>query len=89
MYISCAEGLAGTLQISMTRKEAIQRTVDYGGICHQTVREDTDYLVIGIRDYRKLKDGKLSNKMKKAESLVTRGFDIEIINEDDFLRMFN
>jgi DNA polymerase-3 subunit epsilon len=78
----------GTLE-SMTRKEAIQRTVDCGGICHQMVREDSNYLVLGIQDYRKLKDGKRSNKMKKAESLILRGSDLEIINEDDFLRMFS
>jgi DNA polymerase-3 subunit epsilon len=78
----------GTLE-SMTRSEAIQRTVDYGGICHQTVRKNSNFLVIGIQDYRKLKDGKRSNKMKKAESLILRGSDLEIINEDDFLRMFS
>ena len=78
----------GTLE-SMARKEVAQKVVNSGGICHQTVREDTDYLVIGDQDYRKLKDGKRSNKMIEAEDLVSRGFNIEIIKEDDFLRMFN
>jgi len=78
----------GTLG-SMTRKEAVQKVVNYGGICHQAVREDTDYLVIGIQDYKKLKDGKRSNKMIEAGDLVNRGFNIEVIKEDDFLRMFD
>lgn len=78
----------GTLE-SMIRKSAIQKVVNAGGVCHQTVREDSNYLVVGIQDYRKLKDGKRSNKIKEADDLVSRGFDIEIIHEDDFLRMFN
>lgn len=77
----------GTLE-SMARKQAMQKVVNVGGICHQSVREDTDYLVIGIQDYKKLKDGKRSNKMIEAEDLIKRDFNIEILKEDDFLNMF-
>lgn len=78
----------GTLE-STSRKYAMQKVVSTGGICHQTVRENTNFLVAGIQDYRKFRDGKKSNKMREAEDLIARGFDIEIISEDDFLRMFD
>jgi DNA polymerase III subunit epsilon len=77
----------GTLE-SMPRNQAIQKVINTGGICHQTVRKDTDYLVIGIQDYKKLKDGKRSSKMLEAEDLIKKSFKIEIIKEDDFLNMF-
>ena len=77
----------GTLE-SMPRKQAMQKVVNSGGICHQTVRKDTDYLIIGVQDYKRLKDGKRSNKMIEAEELIKRGSGIEIIKEDDFIKMF-
>ncbi len=76
----------GTLQ-SMPRKNAMQRVVDVGGKCAKTVSWSTDFIVMGQQDYRKLKDGKKSNKMKKAEELVDQGCQIEFLSENDFLEM--
>ena len=71
----------------MQRKEAIQKVVNVGGYGSENVIEKTRYLVIGQLDYRTLKDGKKSNKIKRAEQLLSQGRKIEMITEMDFLRM--
>jgi DNA polymerase-3 subunit epsilon len=76
----------GTLQ-SMIRKDAIQKVVDLGGICSQGINKSTNYLVIGDLDFSLFTDGKRSSKMKKAEELLSKGQDIEILSEIDFLRL--
>lgn len=74
----------GTLH-SMTRKEAMQKSVDVGGYCGSGVGEHTNFLVVGDLDYRQLKDGLKSNKLKKAEKIITSGGDLELLTEDEFL----
>ena len=76
----------GTLQ-SMVRKEAAQKVVNSGGHCGGSVARETNFLVLGDLDFSKLKGGVKSSKLKKAESLLASGSDIEIISESDFLRM--
>ncbi|HDF2960442.1 TPA: 3'-5' exoribonuclease [Clostridioides difficile] len=76
----------GTLQ-SMTRKEASQMVLDVGGILGNGVTKDTDFLILGEQDYRVLKGGKMSSKMKKAYKYHEEGTGIQIISEDDFLKM--
>lgn len=77
----------GTLA-RMTRREAMQIVVDHGGMCHDTVKRDTNYLVLGANDYSKL-NGTKSNKQKKAEQLRLSGNDIEIISENVFYEMID
>jgi DNA polymerase-3 subunit epsilon len=76
----------GTLQ-SMVRRDAMQQVVNLGGCCTVTVTKDTNFLVVGDQDFRKFTDGISSSKMKKAQRLRAAGCDIELISEDDFLRM--
>jgi DNA polymerase-3 subunit epsilon len=76
----------GTLQ-SMVRSNAMQQVVNLGGHCPTTVTKDTSFLVVGDQDFRKFTDGISSSKMKKAQRLRAAGSDIELISEDDFLRM--
>ena len=76
----------GTLQ-SMVRRDAMQHVVNLGGYCPTTVTQDTNFLVVGDQDFRKFTDGISSSKMKKAQRLRAAGSDIELISEDDFLRM--
>jgi len=76
----------GTLQ-SMVRKEAAQKVVNSGGHCGESVARETNFLVLGDLDFSKLKSGVKSSKLRKAESLLAGGGDIEIISEADFLRM--
>lgn len=76
----------GTL-ISMSRSEAAQKVVNMGGFVGDSITKDTDFLVMGIQDYTKLADGKESSKTKKAKRLINEGKDIQIIDEEDFLKM--
>ena len=42
---------------------------------------------MGVQDISKFRGGEKSNKSRKAEKHLNDGQDIEIISEDDFLRM--
>ncbi len=84
----CNKGvcITGTL-VSMTRANALQKIVDIGGIACTKIDNNTNYLVMGLQDYSSLADGKQSIKTKKAKELIAQGQDLQIISEDDFLRM--
>ena len=74
----------GTLA-SMPRDAAKQRVLSVGGICHGTVKRDTNYLVLGQTGFHGYQSGHKSQKMKRAEGLAAQGYPIEIIPESDFL----
>jgi hypothetical protein len=42
---------------------------------------------MGVQDYAKFADGKQSSKTKKACQLIEQGYELRIIDEDQFLRM--
>lgn len=76
----------GTLE-KMSRKDAAQIVVNFGGILENGVTKKTNYLVLGNNDYCKtIKDGK-STKQKKAETLILKGQDLQIIPEDIFYEL--
>ena len=77
----------GTLE-SMSRQQAMQAVVDLGGQVGNGVTKQTNFLVVGDQDYRKFAAGQTkSSKMRKAEALLAKDQDIEIITEQDFLQM--
>jgi DNA polymerase-3 subunit epsilon len=76
----------GTM-LSMKRQAAAQKVVDNGGSVSSSVSKRTDYLVMGVQDYAKFADGKQSSKTKKACQLIEQGYELRIIDEDQFLRM--
>lgn len=76
----------GTLE-SLVRKDAMQKVVDRGGDCGNSVNQQTNYLVMGVQDFSKFKDGNKSSKLKKAEVLINKGVDLEVLTEDDFLAL--
>jgi DNA polymerase III subunit epsilon len=72
---------------SMSRRAAFQRVYDVGGTPGDTVTKETNVLVIGEQDIRRLADGeRLSAKQRRAHDLRAKGQDIQLIGEDDFLR---
>lgn len=75
----------GTL--CMPRKEAMQHVVNIGGQVADSVTKKTNFLVLGVQDLRQLNGKKKSSKVIKAESLIEKGQDLEIIDEDEFLRL--
>ncbi len=78
--------VTGTL-VSMTRTNALQKIVDIGGIADNSVNQNTNYLIMGLQDYLSFADGKESSKTKKAKELISEGQNLQIISEDDFLKM--
>ena len=72
---------------NMSRPEAMQMVVNIGGQCGNSVTRNTNYLIMGIQDYSKFIDGEKSSKTKKAEELINRGQELEIISEDEFYEL--
>ena len=71
----------------MGRAQAYQIVADMGGQPADNVTLKTDYLVLGIQDYRLLKDHRQSAKTRKAIEYAKRGTGIQIISEEDFYEM--
>jgi len=76
----------GTLD-SMTRNAANQATVNSGGKPSNSVSKRIHFLVLGMTDYSKVGTDGMSNKLRNAVELNDSGAAIEIIDENDFLRM--
>lgn len=72
---------------SMNRTEAIQRAVNNGAVVASSVSKKTNYLIVGISDFLDFENGIKTNKLKNAEAVKESGGLIEIIDEEDFLRM--
>ncbi len=71
----------------LQRADAAQIVVNLGGICENGVTKNTNFLILGNNDYR-TKDGK-SSKQKKAENLILKGQDLQIMPEDVFYDIIN
>ncbi|MFJ7826111.1 exonuclease domain-containing protein [Psychrobacillus sp. NPDC096623] len=72
---------------SMTRSKAAQLAVNCGAVCKGTVDYQTNYLVVGDNDLAKYIQGIKSTKMQKVEGMIKQGLPIEIVGEQDFLRL--
>ena len=72
---------------TLLRNEARALVVKAGGTAPDTLTTSTDLLVVGVQDIRVVGEKGLSGKMKKAEQFKAKGFNIEIIDEEDFLQM--
>jgi DNA polymerase-3 subunit epsilon len=71
--------------ISMTRSEAMQIVADAGGQPADSVTRKTDLLVVGGRYFDVFSHQ--TGKLKKATELARKGNAIDIIGEDDFLKL--
>ena len=72
---------------TMERARAAQEVVNRGGSASDHINAETDYLVVGSFTAATIRTGGKSAKLKKAEALATEGQAIEIIGEEDFLRL--
>jgi len=72
---------------TMSRRTAMQKAVNAGAILKSDVSKNTDFLVVGTQDKSIVGDDGLSGKEKKAYKLIDDGYDIKIINEEEFLRL--
>jgi len=72
---------------TLSRKDAMQKVVDIGGILKSGVTKSTNYVVVGLQDKTIVGSDGLSNKEEKALALIEDGYSIEIISEDEFLKL--
>lgn len=78
-----------TGSLTIKRQYAMELVASHGGIPEGGITKRTNYLVVGKDDYGNFKLGNKSNKMIKAEQLISKGQDLEMITEDDFLDMIS
>ena len=72
----------------MTRGEAHRRLYEAGGIPGSSVTRQTKMLVSGDQDLRRFAPGAdQSAKFQKAQQIRDSGCEIELVGEDDFLRL--
>ena len=76
----------GTLT-SMVRREAQIKVLELGGKCSTGVNNSTNFLIVGEQDYSRYGEGSKSSKMKKAENLLSKGQEIELLSENQFIEM--
>lgn len=70
---------------SFSREKAVQLVVDCGGVYQESVRKDTDFLVVGDEEFQLLQYGNKSSKARKADEYNLKGGNIKIIKELEFL----
>jgi len=68
-----------------TRKVLQQYIADVGGTPVDGVTKKTDILVVGQQDFRVVGESGMSSKQRRALDLLSKGQEIEILSEKDFL----
>ena len=72
---------------TMTRNTAMSHASLYGFKVGSGVTKKTDCLVVGTQDLDKLAGHEKSSKHRKAENLIDDGINIQIISENNFLKI--
>jgi len=72
---------------SLDRKIAMQKVVDLGAVVKSGVSAKTDFVVVGIQDKALVGASGISTKESKAYELKSKGHNIQVVNEQDFLKM--
>jgi DNA polymerase-3 subunit epsilon len=72
---------------SMPRAAAFKAVENVGGTCGGGITKKTNYLVYGYQDKFFLNGKEKSSKLVKAESYISDGCDLQIIDEAEFLRL--
>lgn len=78
----------GTMN-SFTRAHAKEIIDNIGGFAQEGVTKETNFLVLGNHDFDTFQNGNLTGKMKKAFEIMSRGIELQIISETDFLQMIS
>jgi DNA polymerase-3 subunit epsilon len=85
LFIGKTVVFSGALELP--RSDAAQLVVNARGRVATTVSRNVDYLVVGVQDAEKVKDGVRSSKMITAASLAEDGAPLELLSENEFFRM--
>ena len=78
------ESLVFTGALGIPRREAADMAALAGCDVAANVSKKTTLLVVGTQDKSKLKGYEKSTKHRKAETLIEKGVDIQILSESDF-----
>ena len=81
------EMIVFTGSLVIPRSEAADMAAEVGCGVVDSVSKKVTMLVVGTQDRTKLKGYKKSSKHRKAETLVEKGVDIQILSENDFLEI--
>ena len=72
---------------NMSRKDAFQLVANMGGYPQETITKETNFLVVGSKEFAEsVKNGR-TNKMKKADKYREKGQDIIVLSENTFFQM--
>jgi DNA ligase (NAD+) len=72
---------------AMTRDDAQDLVLANGGKAASGVSKTLDYLILGDKDMPRYLTGWRSDKLKKAEKLISDGAGLQILSETDFLKL--
>ena len=78
------ETIVFTGALGIPRREAADLAAKAGCAVVDSVTKKVTMLVIGTQDKKKMKGYEKSSKHRKAESLIEKGMDIQILSEKDF-----
>lgn len=78
-----------TGELSIPRQDAAKKAASVGCDVVDGVSKKVTLLVKGIQDKSRLAGKELSNKEIKAQELISKGHNIRILSENDFLELVN
>lgn len=78
-----------TGELSITRAEAFEAAAELGLEIKTGVTKKTDYLVVGEQDESLVGPSGISSKQLKAQDLIDEGFDIQILDENEFMDLLS
>lgn len=70
-----------------SRDQAFELFQQFGGIREENITKKTNFLIMGMQDPRKKGNRNGSIKISTAQKYLEEGQEIELLSEDDFLRM--
>ncbi|WP_133179019.1 exonuclease domain-containing protein [Shewanella decolorationis] len=76
-----------TGELSISRAEAFESAAELGLEIKTGVSKKTNYLVVGEQDENLVGPSGISSKQLKAQDLIDEGFDIQILDEDEFMEL--
>ena len=76
-----------TGSLSISREEIIELAAKNGFTVKAGASKKLDYLIVGSQDSAVVKDGDKSSKQRKVEALITEGIQIQILEEQAFLKL--
>ena len=78
-----------TGELSIPRQDAAKKAASVGCDVVDGVSKKVTLLIKGIQDKSRLAGKELSNKEIKAQELISKGHNIRILSENDFLELVN